>query len=154
MLRCPLKRLPSFLPLVFLLSLSAPLILFPFCLRFIDCSFHLVALFFHSDKLETAAFCSIVSHFFPLSRSRVPPHVSRVRPFARTLSPRIAFFRLSLSLSLSSRAVLTPWKWITRARMGEFACTACRARPRFYAALRKRRNALPRARTLVCSFRS
>lgn len=107
----------------------------------------LVALFFHSDKLETAAFFSC--RIFSLRpSSRVPPRVSRVR--VPSLAPRrrgiAAFFHLSLSLSPSlvdnGRAVLTPWKWITRAWMGEFACTACRARPRFYAALRKRRNAL------------
>lgn len=64
----------------------------------------LVALFFHSDKLETAAFCPIVSHFFPSSElSCSSARFPRARPFARTSSSRDrrVFSSLSVYISLS-----------------------------------------------------
>lgn len=62
----------------------------------------LVALFFHSDKLETAAFCPIVSHFFPSSElSCSSARFPRARPFARTSSSRDRRVFSSLSIPLS-----------------------------------------------------
>lgn len=92
-----MKRLPSFLPLVSL-SYSLPF-LSPFYWLLVP---SLVALFFHSDKLETAAFCPIVSHFFPSSElSCSSARFPRARPFARTSSSRDRRVFSSLSIPLS-----------------------------------------------------